>query len=156
MKPDDLKTIIEDIIKLTNISVDEIDFYLDDQSGSHWFKIKSKESNLLIGKDGETLKALNYIFRKIIESKNPENPTSLNVLIDVNDYQKNRIENLKTIAHMMAERARYFKSNVEIDPMSSFDRRIIHTFLENKTDIKTESVGFGQDRRVVIKYIGNI
>lgn len=156
MKPDDLKTIIEEIIKLTNVSVDEIDFYLDDQSGSYWLKIKSKESNLLIGKDGETLKALNYIFRKIIESKNPENPALLNVLVDVNDYQKNRIENLKTIAHMMAERARYFKSNVEIDPMSSFDRRIIHTFLENKTDIKTESVGFGQDRRVVIKYIGNI
>ncbi len=156
MKPDDLKLIVEEIVKLTNISVDEIDFHLDDQSGSYWFKIKSKESHLLIGKDGETLKALNYIFRKIIESKNPENQTLLNVLIDVNDYQKNRIENLKTIAHMMAERARYFKSNVEIDPMSSFDRRIIHTFLENKTDIKTESTGFGQDRRVVIKYIGNI
>lgn len=156
MKPDDLKKIIGEIIELINIPFDEVDFYLDEESGVYWFKIKTKESKLLIGKDGETLKALNYLFRKIIESKNPENIQFLNVLIDINDYQKNRIENIKTIAHMMAERARYFKSSVEIDPMSSFDRRIIHTFLENKSDIKTESTGTGLNRRVVIKYVGNI
>ncbi|MBP6854753.1 MAG: hypothetical protein KBD26_00195 [Candidatus Pacebacteria bacterium] len=156
MKPDDLKKIIGEIIELINIPFDEVDFYLDEESGVYWFKIKTKESKLLIGKDGETLKAINYLFRKIVESKNPENIQFLNVLIDVNDYQKNRIENIKTIAHMMAERARYFKSSVEIDPMSSFDRRIIHTFLENKSDIKTESTGTGLNRRVVIKYVGNI
>ena len=156
MKPDDLKKIIGEIIELINIPFDEVDFYLDEESGVYWFKIKTKESKLLIGKDGETLKAINYLFRKIVESKNPENIQFLNVLIDVNDYQKNRIENIKTIAHMMAERARYFKSSVEIDPMSSFDRRIIHTFLENKSDIKKESTGTGLNRRVVIKYVGNI
>ena len=57
---------------------------------------------------------------------------------------------------MMSERARYFKSNVEVDPMSAFDRRVVHEFLSNMPDLKTESMGFGPTRRVVIKYIGEI
>ena len=80
----------------------------------------------------------------------------MNILIDINDFQKKRIENIQAIAHMMAERARYFKSNIEVDPMSSFERRIIHEFLSNEIDLKTESSGFGPSRRVVIKYIGEI
>ena len=68
----------------------------------------------------------------------------------------NEIENVRAIAHMMSERARYFKSNIEVDPMSSFDRRIVHEFLSDATDLKTESQGEGYSRRVVIKYVGSI
>jgi predicted RNA-binding protein Jag len=57
---------------------------------------------------------------------------------------------------MMSERARYFKSNIEVDPMSAFERRVIHEFLSEATDLKTESIGTGSSRRVVIKYTGNI
>ena len=63
---------------------------------------------------------------------------------------------MQATAHMMAERARYFKSNIEVDPMSAFERRIIHEFLSDATDLKTESMGEGPQRRVVIKYIGSI
>ena len=63
---------------------------------------------------------------------------------------------MRAIAHMMAERARYFKSNIEVDPMSAFERRIVHEFLADATDLKTESEGYGPNRRVVIKYIGTI
>ena len=56
----------------------------------------------------------------------------------------------------MAERARYFKANVEIDPMSAFDRRIVHEFLSDATDIKTESDGTGLNRRIIIKYLGSV
>jgi len=86
--------------------------------------------------------------------KDKEGEERISFFIDVNGYQKKRFENLKNIAHMMAERARYFKSNIEIDPMPAYERRIIHLFLEKNKDIKTESEGFGKDRRVVIKYIG--
>ena len=55
---------------------------------------------------------------------------------------------------MMAERARYFKSSVEVDPMPAFERRIVHEFLSDAIDLKTESTGFGAKRRVVIKYVG--
>ena len=56
---------------------------------------------------------------------------------------------------MMAERAKYFKSNIEVEPMPANERRIIHMFLEKIPDIKTESEGYGPNRRVVIKYVGS-
>ena len=80
----------------------------------------------------------------------------LGILIDINGFQKKRIEDIHAIAHMMAERARYFKSNIEVDPMPAFERRIVHEFLSDATDLKTESQGEGFARRVVIKYTGAI
>ncbi len=64
------------------------------------------------------------------------------------------MESIRAVAHMMSERARYFKSSVEIDPMPAFDRRVVHEFLAQAPDLKTESIGFGPTRRVVIKYVG--
>ena len=49
---------------------------------------------------------------------------------------KKRVDNVKAVAHMMSERARYFKSNIEVDPMSAFERRVVHEFLSNATDLK--------------------
>ena len=118
-----------------------------------WCMIETPDSKFMIGREGETLRSLNHIVRKIIEKDLGEDEDS-RLFIDVNGYQKKRYDNLKNIAHMMAERAKYFKSNIEIDPMPANERRIIHMFLENIPDIKTESEGYGPHRRVVIKYIG--
>ena len=82
--------------------------------------------------------------------------SGLGLIVDINDFQKKHIENIRAVAHMMSERARYFKSNIEVDPMSAFERRIIHEFLSEANDLKTESMGAGRDRRVVIKYVGAI
>jgi spoIIIJ-associated protein len=109
----------------------------------------------MIGRDGETLRSLNHIVRKMLEKNSSEEETAT-VFIDINGYQKKRFEDLKTIAHMMAERARYFKSNIEVDPMPAYERRIVHMFLEGAKDIKTESEGSGPNRRVVIKYVENL
>jgi spoIIIJ-associated protein len=101
--------------------------------------------------------------RRIIETKYPTVATEPDmrrkegsILIDINDFQKKRVDNVRAVAHMMGERARYFKSNIEVDPMSAFERRVIHEFFSDATDLKTESIGFGPSRRVVIKYIGEI
>ena len=69
---------------------------------------------------------------------------------------KRQVEAVRAVAHMMGERARYFKSSMEVDPMSAFERRIVHEFLASATDLKTESTGMGASRRVVIKYVGGI
>jgi predicted RNA-binding protein Jag len=53
---------------------------------------------------------------------------------------------------MLAERARYFKSSIEMDPMSSYERMIVHAEFTETPDIATESAGFGKDRHVVLKY----
>lgn len=109
-------------------------------------KVHSKNESEVVG-------ALNHLAKRIIEKVLGETET-LDLLVDVNDFQKKKVENLKNIAHMMAERARYFKSNIEVDPMTAFERRIIHEFLAEAGDLKTESTGVGPNRRVVIKYVG--
>lgn len=145
-----IKKIIEDIFSQTACTLNKCEFV--EEGGMLWCMIDTPDSRFLIGRDGETLRSLNHIVRKMIE-KNTGEDTATSVFIDINGYQKKRFDSLKTIAHMMAERARYFKSNIEVDPMPAYERRIIHMFLEGHPDIKTESEGSGPTRRVVIKYI---
>ena len=72
-------------------------------------------------------------------------------MLDINDYHKKRIEEVKDLARMHAQRVRYFKKDIEMRPMNSYERRIVHTVLQEYPDIETESVGAGLERRVVIK-----
>jgi len=154
MYKDKIKEAVEQIFKHTACTLTKCEFSED--SGMLWCMIETPDSSFMIGREGETLRSLNHIVQKIVEKEivhtDEKGPS---IFIDINGYQKKRFESLKNIAHMMAERARYFKSNIEIDPMPAFERRIIHMFLEGAKDIKTESEGYGPTRRVVIKYIDN-
>lgn len=157
MEQDKIKEIVEQIFKHTNCTITKCETSLD--NGVLWCMVETPDSSFMIGRDGETLRSLNHIVQKIAEknSTTPDNNSERgpSIFIDVNGYQKKRFDNLKNIAHMMAERARYFKSNIEIDPMPAYERRIIHMFLEGVKDVKTESEGYGPNRRVVIKYVDN-
>ena len=118
------------------------------------FSIKTSDPRSLLGEEGKTLMALNHVVKKIAEQQSiRENIKPISFLIDVNDYQEKKIQELKTRAHMMAERARFFKSSVELIPMNPYERMIIHSFFSNTPDIKAESMGEWRDRRVVIKFI---
>jgi len=144
---------IEQFFKESGLYDGTLTFTFDEKNNTLWCSLMVSDSRLFTGKNGEVLSALNHLVRKIVESDNEENTTnSLQVIVDVNNFQKRKIENLHAVAHMMAERARFFKSSVEVDPMSAFERRVIHEYLANTKDIKTESTGEGPYRRVVIKY----
>jgi spoIIIJ-associated protein len=155
MNQDKIKEAIEQIFKHTSCAITKCEF--SDDGGMLWCMIETPDSGFMIGRDGETLRSLNHLVQKIIEKSSPVKENFEDrfpaIFIDINGYQKKRLENLKNIAHMMAERARYFKSNIEIDPMPAYERKIIHSFLEGAKDIKTESEGYGPTRRVVIKYV---
>ena len=153
MDQDVIKSIIENIFNYTACTITKCEVSIED--GMLWCMIETPDSRFMIGREGETLRSLNHIVRKIAEKSFQQEEIS-NIFVDVNGYQKKRFDNLKNIAHMMAERAKYFKSNIEIDPMPASERRIIHMFLENIPEIKTESEGYGPNRRVVIKYVGDI
>jgi spoIIIJ-associated protein len=149
-----ITTTIEEIFKHLDCTVSSCE--ISEDGGMLWCLIETPDSRFVIGRDGETLRSLTHLVRKIIDTKVTGGATeeeSSKLYIDINGYQKKRFDNLKTTAHMMAERARYFKSNIETDPMPAYERRIIHMFLEDAKNIKTESEGQGQNRRVIIKYI---
>lgn len=132
-----------------------LDYSLEFQEGGEdsWFIIKSNDSPLLIGDGGTHLAALTYLVKRLYEKKFPPSAdeSAFKFLIDVNDYNKKRIEEIKDMARMHAQRVRYFKKEVEMRPMNAYDRRIVHSVLQEYPDISTESTGEGPERRVVIK-----
>lgn len=150
MKQDKIQKIIEDIFKHTNSTIDKCEFV--DEYGMLWCRIDTPDSHLFIGRDGETLKSLNHIVNRMLEKEYDSDRE--NIIIDINNYQKKYFDNIKTLSMMMAERARFFKTDTHLEPQSPYDRRIVHMYLENSKDLKTESAGSGRDRHVVIKYIG--
>lgn len=113
------------------------------------FTIRTKEAGLLIGDEGQSLFALNYLTKKIAEKHFYGD--ALHFIIDVNDYQRKKFEELRDQARMGAQRVRYFKKEVVLNPMTAFERRLVHLTLQEYPDITTESTGAGGDRQVVIK-----
>ena len=160
MNTKDIQNLIEELLEKILVKAKEISV-VEDGNKSTWLSIEVSEPHFFVDKDGEGLHAFNHIVHRILEAKMPrkaegEEKEPMGILIDINGYQKKHVENVRAIAHMMSERARYFKANVEVDPMSAFERRIVHEFLADAPDLKTESVGTGRTRRVIIKYTGAI
>jgi spoIIIJ-associated protein len=109
-----------------------------------------KNSPELIGPNGEHLRALNTIARRLVENKHGEDAASF--LIDINGYFEEKMEVVRANARMLAQRARLFKHDVEMDPMSSYERLVIHELFSEDPEIKTESQGEGKFRHIVLKY----
>jgi spoIIIJ-associated protein len=143
-------TALHTILRTLGVVVNEIRTEEDERTGTLRFVIETPDSALLIGEHGARLMALNHIMKRIFERQAKE--SDLSFMIDVNDYQKKHIEDIRAKAHMLAERARYFKSSVEMDPMSSYERMIVHSEFADTSDITTESAGSGKDRHVVLRF----
>jgi len=159
MRKQEIQNLIKELIEKTGVVPNKISI-TEESPTNTWFSVEVNEPHFFISRDAEALYALNHLVRRIIEVKIPqqlnESDSSGSILVDINGFQKKRVEDVRAVAHMMSERARYFKSNIEVNPMPAFERRIVHEFLSDASDLKTESVGFGPTRRVVIKYIGSI
>ncbi len=118
-----------------------------------WFSITGTNTRLLFNRDAEALAALNHLASKITEQLAGREEKHPRVVVDAGGVEKKKIDSLKTVAHMMAERARYFKSSIDLEPMNAHDRKIVHEFLSDVADIKTESEGTGERRHVVLRYV---
>jgi spoIIIJ-associated protein len=115
--------------------------------------IKTEEPRILIGERGETLSEIQHLLKLILKRKikaeKPEEPFFID--LDINDYKKKKIDYLKEIAKNAAEEVLMTKKEKELPPMSSYERRIVHLELAQRTDIVSESVGEEPERRIVIK-----
>lgn len=123
----------------------------DSTEKEEWYQIKTEEQGIFLNKEAEVLESLNHIVKRLTEN---DEQTDISVVLDIDNYKRKKIEDLRETADLMAKRAIFLKSEVQFEPMNSYERRILHVFLEKNKDIKTESIGFGRDRRVVIRYLG--
>lgn len=149
---DSAQDILKELLAALDISYQGIEH--EEAAGQEIFSIKTDDARTLIGSHGDTIHALDLLVKKIYEKRHPaaEGESGPLFLVDVNDYRSRQIKDLQARALMMAERARSFQYDVELSPMSAYERLIVHTTLAGAPHVKTESQGEGRNRRVVIKY----
>jgi len=111
------------------------------------FNISGDDLGILIGRRGQTLSCLQYILRLIVGHRTRE---WLPISVDVEGYKKRRYQALQSFALQMAEQVHTNEKSFTLEPMSAYERRIIHLTLADNPDIVTESIGQGDSRRVVI------
>lgn len=118
-----------------------------DEPGSATINVSGEDLGVLIGRRGQTLDALQYLVRLIVSKQtNVRAP----VIIDVENYKRRRLEDLKTLALNVAEQVKSTKSSIKLEPMSPFERRVVHMTLADDPDVVTESVGEGEGRQVMV------
>ena len=143
-----LKSACEDFFKQTGL-VSEV--AVKNQADSTIFvDVKADEPQFLIGERGQTLSEIQRLLRAVLRRK-AESPASFYVDVDINDYKKKKAEYLKEVALTAADEVAITKREKELSPMSSYERRVVHTELASRTDVATESVGEEPERRVKIK-----
>ncbi|MGA2418404.1 MAG: R3H domain-containing nucleic acid-binding protein [Candidatus Staskawiczbacteria bacterium] len=110
--------------------------------------IRLDEPQILIGQGGQTLFEIQRLLKTILNKKLQK---IFYFDLDINDYKKKKVEYLKDLAKDLADQVSLSKETKVLMPMSSYERRIIHSELSKRTDVITESQGDGFDRHVVIK-----
>lgn len=110
----------------------------------------TRHSKILIGPHGEHLRAINAVLRRLVEQTHGEE--AANFLVDVNGYHEERMEQVRSGARMLAQRARLFKHDVEMSPMNPYERLVVHELFAEDPEIQTESQGEGKFRHIVLKY----
>ena len=109
--------------------------------------VRGDDLDPLIGRHGETLTALQYITRLILSKQFSHN---VDLVVDVQGHKQRREEQLRRMAHRMAEQAAERQRVMSLEPMPANERRIIHLELRDHPDVTTESVGDGDRRKVTI------
>jgi spoIIIJ-associated protein len=112
--------------------------------------IESEDAGLLIGKQGQTLDALQYLVTKMVAKQSRR---KVRVAIDVEDYRARHNESLTLMAQKYGEKAKRSGKSVTLNPMNPYDRRIVHMALQSDRDLKTVSRGEGLYKKVVISPI---
>ena len=114
-------------------------------------KIDSEHSSIIIGKKGKNLDAIQLLVNIFAGRKGHED---MRVVLDSENYRIRREESLVRLAYTVADRVRENRGSILLEPMNPFDRRIIHTTLNDISDVETKSEGEGLYKQVRIYYRG--
>lgn len=139
------KDFLLDILGKMNI---EAEFEIEEDEESVLIKILGQDIGIIIGRRGETLDSLQYI-TSLVVNKNRE--FYKRVTVDIENYRQKREDTLIKLSERLAEQVVKYKKNVTLEPMNPYERRIIHSTLQNHKYVETYSVGEEPNRKVVIK-----
>jgi len=109
--------------------------------------IEGNDKGILIGKRGKNLDSLQYVLSLIV---NKERNNYVRTIVDIDGYRDKREKTLERLALKKADKCKYYKKKIKLEPMNPYERRIIHSALQSEKDIITYSEGEDPYRRVVI------
>ena len=139
---DFLKDVFEamDLTVVVNVEYDEVENFMN-------IELSGDEMGVLIGKRGQTLDSLQYLVSLVV-NKNIEN--YIRVKVDTENYRQRRKETLENLAKNISYKVKRTKRPVSLEPMNPYERRVIHSALQNDRYVTTHSEGEEPFRRVVV------
>ncbi len=146
---DFINTVIADMNLTANIDI------RDGASGELLIDITGEGSGMLIGHHGDTLDALQYLLNLAANRREEgEKREYLKVTLDIEGYRAKREETLRALARKQADKVLKYKRSVMLEPMNPYERRIIHSEVQNIKGVSTNSIGSENNRKIVI-YLDN-
>jgi spoIIIJ-associated protein len=141
---DGAKAFLQEVFEKMGISV-EIEAQFHDRHLD--INLKGAQMGVIIGKRGQTLDSLQYLLSLVV---NKGETAYVSVSLDTEDYRKRRKETLEKLAFNLAKKSKHLRKDISLEPMSSYERRIIHSTLQNDRYVTTHSEGDEPYRYVVI------
>ena len=133
--------------KIVDLITTDAKITVQQENKSVKYDVKGGNSGVLIGKKGQTLEAIQYIVEKIVNKKSLE---KIRVHVDIEGYLENRRINLERLSARLAEKSKRIGKPVTIGQLNSYDRKVVHLVLKNDSGVRTQSIGDGFYRKLVI------
>ena len=140
---------IKNLLADMNIEADVT--MVDGEAGEKKIIVNGENAAILIGHHGETLDSLQYLAslaaNKRVDGKKDD---YVRITVDVEGYRAKREETLRALARRMASKVQKYKKSVMLEPMNPYERRIIHSEIQNIAGVSTNSIGSENNRKIVI------
>ena len=148
---DKAKQNIENFLKefLHKVSSEKLEYKIYDDKYYIYVEINGEKTNSLIGYRGETLNAMQTLL-SAISNKNIDE--KIRVILDISGYREKRKKVLEELAEKVAKTVEKTRKKIVLEPMSAYERKVIHSKLQNNKKILTESIGEEPNRKVAITY----
>lgn len=141
----DLESFLKDFI--TNLPTKDLKYEIKQEGNLIKIDIKDEKAAYLIGYRGETLNSLQSILSNIASNDKQE---KVRVLLNISNYREKREQDLKNLAGKIAESVVKSKKSITLEPMVAYDRKVVHSFLQEHDKVKTYSIGKEPYRKVVV------
>lgn len=146
----DVKDFIQDYLMRFFKNLDQnVEINIEQSADNFKVMLNAENNAIIIGKNGQTLQAINTVVRGATNSKFKRR---FRVLVDINNYKGDRYDRIKTMVYRIAKTVQTTKVDAVLDPMPNDERRVIHQYLNEMKNIRTESEGEGKERRLRIIY----
>ena len=140
------KNFLKEVFEAMNMAV-VVDVKYDEAENTMDIELSGDEMGVLIGKRGQTLDSLQYLVSLVV---NKEKDDYIRVKVDTENYRQRRKETLENLAKNISYKVKRTKRSVSLEPMNPYERRIIHSALQNDRYVTTHSEGEEPFRRVVV------